>query len=164
MFFLPVLVISRPSASPFFYEGRLRDRWRSNEPAGMSFHDRDFSLRPTAFGPKPISMSTAGATCEWKPIRWGMLWRLRQMARSNRREAGRRRLAMRLPQMRNLIMEASDRWQLELFEAYQIAVETRDALRRQPFNSDLARECDETCSEIEQHIVRAMSCRDPLQL
>ncbi|MFB2567577.1 hypothetical protein [Rhizobium sp. IMFF44] len=78
------------------------------------------------------------------------------MAQSNRREAGRRRLAMRLPRMRNLIMEARDRWQLELFEAYEIAVETRDALRGEPFNSDLVQECDETCSEIEQHIVRAM--------
>lgn len=48
------------------------------------------------------------------------------MARSNRREAGRRRLAMRLPQMRKLIMEARDPWLLELFEAYQMAVEARD--------------------------------------
>ncbi|WP_168879297.1 hypothetical protein [Rhizobium sp. P28RR-XV] len=78
------------------------------------------------------------------------------MARSNRREAGRRRLAMRLPQIRKLIMEARDRWQLELFEAYQVAVETRDALRGQPFNSDLVQECEETCSEIERHIVCAM--------
>ncbi|KAA1176589.1 hypothetical protein FP026_27470 [Rhizobium tropici] len=78
------------------------------------------------------------------------------MARSNRQEAGRRRLAMRLPQMRNLIMEARDRWQLELFETYQVAVETRDALQGQPFNSDLVQECDETCSEIEQRIVRAV--------
>lgn len=52
------------------------------------------------------------------------------MARSNRREAGRRRLAMRLPHMRKLIMEARDPWQLELFEAYQMAVEARDSVRR----------------------------------
>ncbi|MFS8056081.1 hypothetical protein QD357_25135 [Rhizobium sp. BR 317] len=77
------------------------------------------------------------------------------MTRSNRREAGRRRLAMRLPEMRNLIMEARDPWQLELFEAYQAAVEARNALQGQSFKVDLARKYDETCSEIEKHIVRA---------
>ncbi|MBY3366559.1 hypothetical protein [Rhizobium laguerreae] len=89
------------------------------------------------------------------------------MARSNRREAGRRRLAMRLPQMRKLIMETRDPWQLELFEAYQLelfeayqmAVEARDAVRRHRFNSNLVREYDETCSEIERHVIRAM--REP---
>ncbi|AHF83582.1 hypothetical protein E0I74_07910 [Rhizobium laguerreae] len=81
------------------------------------------------------------------------------MARSNRREAGRRRLAMRLPQMRKLIMETRDPWQLELFEAYQMAVEARDAVRRHRFNSNLVREYDETCSEIERHVIRAM--REP---
>ncbi|ARM88040.1 hypothetical protein RHEC894_CH01726 [Rhizobium sp. CIAT894] len=78
------------------------------------------------------------------------------MARSNRREAGRRRLAMRLPLMRTLIMEARDPWQLELFEAYQMAVEARDALRRRRPNSYMVREYDETCCEIEQHVIRAM--------
>ncbi|MBX4953904.1 hypothetical protein [Rhizobium lentis] len=78
------------------------------------------------------------------------------MTRSNRREAGRRRLAMRLPQMRTLIMKARDPWQLELFEAYQMAVEARDRLRRRRFNLKLVREYDETCVEIEQHVVRAM--------
>ncbi|TBY08821.1 hypothetical protein [Rhizobium laguerreae] len=81
------------------------------------------------------------------------------MARSNRREAGRRRLAMRLPQMRKLIMETRDPWQLELFEAYQMAVEARDAVRGHRFNSNLVREYDETCSEIERHVIRAM--REP---
>ncbi|MBY5542346.1 hypothetical protein HFO60_20345 [Rhizobium leguminosarum] len=81
------------------------------------------------------------------------------MARSNHREAGRRRLAMRLPQMRKLIMETLDPWQLELFEAYQMAVEARDAVRRQRFNPNLVREYDETCSEIERHVIRAM--REP---
>ncbi|MBY5312534.1 hypothetical protein GR210_09875 [Rhizobium leguminosarum] len=78
------------------------------------------------------------------------------MARSNRREAGRRRLAMRLPQIRKLIMAACDPLQLDLFEAYQMAVEARDTLRGQPFNSHLVRECDETCFEIEQHVIRAI--------
>ncbi|MBY5361221.1 hypothetical protein HFO97_14890 [Rhizobium leguminosarum] len=78
------------------------------------------------------------------------------MARSNRREAGRRRLAMRLPHMRKLIKAACDPLQLELFEAYQKAVEARDILRGQPFNSNLVREYDETCLEIEQHVIRAM--------
>ncbi|MBX4927302.1 hypothetical protein [Rhizobium binae] len=78
------------------------------------------------------------------------------MIRSNRREAGRRRLAMRLPQMRTLIMDAREPWQLELFEAYQMAVEARDRLRRRRFNLKLVREYDETCVEIEQHVIGAM--------
>ncbi|MGO6815036.1 hypothetical protein [Rhizobium leguminosarum] len=78
------------------------------------------------------------------------------MARSNRREAGRRRLAMRLPHMRTLIMAACDPLQLELFEAYQMAVEARDSVRRRRFNPNLVREYDETCLEIEQHVIRAM--------
>ncbi|MBY3036465.1 hypothetical protein [Rhizobium laguerreae] len=77
------------------------------------------------------------------------------MARSNRQEAGRRRL----PQLRKLIMETRDPWQLELFEAYQMAVEARDAVRRQRFNPNLVREYEETCSEIERHVIRAM--REP---
>ncbi|ANK85390.1 MULTISPECIES: hypothetical protein [Rhizobium] len=82
------------------------------------------------------------------------------MTRSNRREAGRRRLAMRLPQMRALIMQARDPWQLELFEAYQMAVEARDRLRRRRFNLKLVREYDETCVEIEQHVIGAMRAPD----
>ncbi|MBY5324505.1 hypothetical protein ACC713_14330 [Rhizobium johnstonii] len=78
------------------------------------------------------------------------------MARSNRREAGRRRLAMRLPHMRKLIMAACDPLELELFEAYQMAVEARDAVRRRRFNPNLVREYDETCSDIEQHVIRAI--------
>lgn len=79
------------------------------------------------------------------------------MSRSNRREAGRRRLAMRLPEIRKLIMEARDPWQLELFEAYQIAVEAREALRGQSSHAHQVREYDETCSEIEQDLIRTMS-------
>ncbi|EJC72977.1 hypothetical protein RJJ65_33715 [Rhizobium hidalgonense] len=78
------------------------------------------------------------------------------MARSNRREAGRRRLAMRLPEMRKLIMEARDPWQLELFEAYQMAVEARDAVQRRRVSSKLVQEHDETCFEIEKHVIRAI--------
>ena len=78
------------------------------------------------------------------------------MTRSNRREAGRRRLAMRLPHMRTPIMEAREPRQLELFEAYQMAVEARDRLRRRGFNLKLVREYDETCVEIEQHVIDAM--------
>ncbi|MGZ2379788.1 hypothetical protein [Rhizobium brockwellii] len=78
------------------------------------------------------------------------------MARSNRREAGRRRLAMRLPHMRTLIMAACDPLQLELFDAYQMAVEARDDVRRRRFNPNLVREYDETCLVIERHVIRAM--------
>ncbi|MBP2446232.1 hypothetical protein [Rhizobium leguminosarum] len=78
------------------------------------------------------------------------------MARSNRREAGRRRLAMRLPEMRKLIMEARDPWQLQLFEAYQMAVEARDSVRRQGFNPNRVREYDEVCFEIERHVISAV--------
>lgn len=79
-----------------------------------------------------------------------------QMACFNRSEAGRRRLAMRLPQMRQRIMKAYEPWQLDLFEAYQMAVETRDFLRKQPFQSNLLWEYDEACLEIELHLTRAM--------
>jgi len=88
------------------------------------------------------------------------------MARSNRREAGRRRLAMRLPQMRKLIMEARDQWLLELFEAYQMAVEARDSVRTRRFNPNLVQEYDETCLVIERHVIRAIedaSYADPLK-
>lgn len=74
----------------------------------------------------------------------------------NRQEAGRRRLAMRLPHLRQRILQARTPWQLELFEAYQVAVEARDSLREEPPTSDLLQEYDETCLEIEQHIIRAM--------
>jgi hypothetical protein len=63
---------------------------------------------------------------------------------------------MRLPEMRKLIMEARDPLQLELFEAYQMAVEARDAVRRQGFNSHRVREYDEVCVEIERHVISAM--------
>ncbi|KPH04905.1 hypothetical protein FHX14_002068 [Rhizobium sp. BK619] len=78
------------------------------------------------------------------------------MARSNRREAGRRRLAMRLPEMRKLIMEARDPWQLQLFEAYQMAIEARDSVRKRRFDPKLVQEYDETCFEIEKHVIRAI--------
>ncbi|EJC78967.1 hypothetical protein Rleg4DRAFT_0547 [Rhizobium leguminosarum bv. trifolii WSM2297] len=78
------------------------------------------------------------------------------MARSNRREAGRRRLAMRLPEMRTLIMQARDPLQLELFEAYQMAVEARDAVQRRRVSSKLLQEYDETCFEIEKHVIRTI--------
>ncbi|RUM25102.1 hypothetical protein EFQ99_09955 [Rhizobium vallis] len=78
------------------------------------------------------------------------------MVRSNRREAGRRRLAMRLPQLRKLIMESRDPSQLELFEAYQMAIEARHLVRGQPSSSKLIREYDETCFEIERHVIRAL--------
>ena len=78
------------------------------------------------------------------------------MARSNRREAGRRRLAMRLPEMRKLIMETRDPWQLQLFEAYQMDVEALDAVRRRGFDWKLVLEYDETCFEIEKHVSRAI--------
>ncbi|RFB96506.1 hypothetical protein B5K08_09045 [Rhizobium leguminosarum bv. trifolii] len=78
------------------------------------------------------------------------------MARSHRREAGRRRLAMRLPEMRKLIMEARDPWQLQLFEAYQMAIEARDCVRKQHFDPKRVQEYDETCFEIEKHVIRAI--------
>ncbi|EJT06003.1 hypothetical protein RCCGE510_06472 [Rhizobium sp. CCGE 510] len=63
---------------------------------------------------------------------------------------------MRLPEMRTLIMEAREPRQLELFEAYQMAVEARDSVRRQGFNSSRVREYDQVCFEIEQHVIGAM--------
>jgi hypothetical protein len=53
-------------------------------------------------------------------------------------------------------MAACDPLQLELFEAYHMAVEACDTLRGRPFNSNLVREYDETCFEIEQYVIRAM--------
>jgi hypothetical protein len=53
------------------------------------------------------------------------------------------------------VVEAQKKAQ-ELFEAYQMAVEARDALRGRQFNANLVREYDETCFEIERHVIRAM--------
>jgi len=53
-------------------------------------------------------------------------------------------------------METRDPRLLQLFEAYQMAVEARDAIRKRRFDWKLVREYDETCFEIEKHVIRAI--------
>ncbi len=74
----------------------------------------------------------------------------------NRCEAGRRRLALRLPQMRSRIMTAKLSWQLDLFEAYQMAVEARENMREDPATSGLFDEYVDTCLELERDVVRTL--------
>jgi hypothetical protein len=74
----------------------------------------------------------------------------------NRKEVGRRRLAMRLPQMRSRIMSARRPWQLQMFEAYELAVETREFMRFNPSEEILFEEYVTACLEIERDVVRSM--------
>ena len=75
----------------------------------------------------------------------------------HRRELGRRRLAMRLPKVRSRIMHAAHPWQLELFEAYELAVECRELMRINPSEAGLFEQYCETCLDIERDVTRAMS-------
>lgn len=74
----------------------------------------------------------------------------------NRCEAGRRRLALRLPQMRTRIMAARLSWQLDLFEAYHLAVEARDEIRANSALAGLLDEYVETCLDLERDVIRMM--------
>ncbi len=71
-------------------------------------------------------------------------------------ELGRRRLAMRLPDVRDSIMRESRSWQLELFEAYQLAVEFREVLRLDPSCQELFEEYEKTCLDLERDVERVM--------
>ena len=71
-------------------------------------------------------------------------------------ELGRRRLAMRLPDVRDSIMREDRSWQLELFEAYQLAVEFRDVLRLDPSCQELFEEYEKTCLDLERDVDRVM--------
>ncbi|MFP3546726.1 hypothetical protein SB748_25070 [Rhizobium sp. SIMBA_035] len=75
----------------------------------------------------------------------------------HRRELGRRRLAMRLPKVRSRIMHAAQPWQLELFEAYELAVEYRELMRINPSETGLFEEYCETCLDIERDVARFMT-------
>ncbi len=75
----------------------------------------------------------------------------------SRQELGRKRLAMRLPQMRARIMIARNPSQLALFEAYELAVETRDRISMIPAEAERFEEYSSICIEIEHDIVRRLS-------
>jgi hypothetical protein len=63
---------------------------------------------------------------------------------------------MRLPQIRDRILIAHHRWQLELFEAYEVAIETREVMRLNPSEADLFEEYSRVCLEIERDVVDSM--------
>ncbi len=75
----------------------------------------------------------------------------------HRQEAGRKRLAMRLPSMRGRIMAAQTASQLALFEAYHLAVIATETFRRDEINSDLVEDYEALCIEIEQDVIRTLS-------
>lgn len=54
-------------------------------------------------------------------------------------------------------MAARSPSQLELFEAYELAVETRDRVRMRPSEAELFEEYSSICLEIELDVVRRLS-------
>jgi hypothetical protein len=64
---------------------------------------------------------------------------------------------MRLPNVRGAIMGASHPRQLELFEAYEFALECREIMRFNPSEQDLFDDYAKACLDIERDVCRAVS-------
>lgn len=70
------------------------------------------------------------------------------------RERGRRKLMLRLPDIRHLLVGVSSEALGEMFEAYDLAVDALDRFRNQwPREEKLVTEYEQICREIEQEIV-----------
>ncbi|MET3857638.1 MULTISPECIES: hypothetical protein [unclassified Rhizobium] len=70
------------------------------------------------------------------------------------RERGRRKLMLRLPDIRHLLAGVSSEALGEMFEAYDLAVDALDRFRNQwPREEKLVTEYEQICREIEQEIV-----------
>ena len=70
------------------------------------------------------------------------------------RERGRRKLMLRLPDIRHLLAGVSSEALGEMFEAYDLAVAALDRFRNQwPREEKLVTEYEQICREIEQEIV-----------
>ncbi len=75
------------------------------------------------------------------------------------RERGRRKLMLRLPDIRHLLKGATGDTLGEMFEAYDLAVDALDRFRNQsPREEKLISEYEQLCREIEQEVV--VYCRD----
>lgn len=69
-------------------------------------------------------------------------------------ERGRRKLMLRLPDIRHLLAGITSETLGELFEAYDLAVDALDRFRTQsPREDKLVQEYEELCLEIEQEVV-----------
>jgi len=70
------------------------------------------------------------------------------------RERGRRKLMLRLPDIRHLLAEITSETLGEMFEAYDLAVDALDRFRIQrPREDELITEYEQLCREIEQEVV-----------
>ena len=70
------------------------------------------------------------------------------------RERGRRKLMLRLPDIRHLLAEITSDTLAEMFEAYDLAVDALDRFRTQrPREDRLISEYEQLCREIEQEVV-----------
>ena len=70
------------------------------------------------------------------------------------RERGRRKLMLRLPDIRHRLVEITSETLGEMFEAYDLAVDALDRFRIQrPREDKLIKEYEQLCREIEQEVV-----------
>ncbi|WP_434733583.1 hypothetical protein NL154_03570 [Rhizobium sp. YTUHZ044] len=69
-------------------------------------------------------------------------------------ERGRRKLMLRLPDIRHLLADVANETLGELFEAYDLAVDALARFRTQnPREDKLVAEYEELCRDIEQEVV-----------
>jgi hypothetical protein len=70
------------------------------------------------------------------------------------RERGRRKLMLRLPDIRHLLASVTNETLGEMFEAYDLALDALDRFRVQsPREDGLIEEYEQLCREIEQEVV-----------
>ncbi|EJZ20237.1 hypothetical protein NE852_27040 (plasmid) [Rhizobium sp. Pop5] len=70
------------------------------------------------------------------------------------RERGRRKLMLRLPDIRHLLVAMTNETLGEMFEAYDLAVDALERFRIQrPREDKLVKEYEQLCYEIEQEVV-----------
>ncbi|MFC5755994.1 hypothetical protein [Rhizobium sp. GCM10022189] len=69
------------------------------------------------------------------------------------RERGRRKLMLRLPDIRHLLANVTNETLGEMFEAYDLAGDALDRFRAQsPWEDKLIAEYEQLCREIEQEV------------
>ncbi|AJD42508.1 hypothetical protein RGR602_CH03192 [Rhizobium gallicum bv. gallicum R602sp] len=70
------------------------------------------------------------------------------------RERGRRKLMLRLPDIRQVLAGQANETLGEIFESYDLAVDALDRFRKQsPRKEALIREYEQLCREIEQEVL-----------
>ncbi|OWV91309.1 hypothetical protein ATY75_14135 [Rhizobium sp. N122] len=74
-------------------------------------------------------------------------------------ERGRRKLMLRLPDIRHLLASITSEALAEMFESYDLAVDALERFRnRSPREEGLISEYEQLCREIEQEVV--VYCKD----